>query len=135
MRSVLRTRQVQYSKEHMNSAALRTITKNLIIISDQQNQVSVLRSYFYSWKDRLIVKKKMNKIENNQKYDKSISLPELLTSSKMPEMNEEFWSEYIKEYSFIYNELYDRLAPTDEIRLLVSNHTKQLFNWSINGEL
>jgi len=57
----LRAKQVQFNKEHQNSNALRAITKSLIIISDEQNQNSVLRSYFSSWKERLIFKRKAQK--------------------------------------------------------------------------
>ena len=71
-----------------------------------------------------MIKKKSNKIENSEKYDKSMNLKDLLTSSTMPEMNEEYWAQFLREFGFLYEEVYHKLTVSEEIKLLVTNYTK-----------
>lgn len=50
-------------------------------------------------------------------------------------MNEEYWTEFLREFSFLYEEIYHKLIICDEIKLLVTNYTKELLNWGISTEL
>jgi hypothetical protein len=50
MRSTLKALQAQFNKNKLHSNILRNITKKLLIITD--DQVSVLRIYLHSWKER-----------------------------------------------------------------------------------
>lgn len=50
IRSTLKAAQAQLNKNKCYSSILRNITKKLLIITD--DQVSVLRIYFHSWKER-----------------------------------------------------------------------------------
>ena len=50
IRSTLKALQAQFNKNKMHSNILRNITKKLLIITD--DQVSVLRIYLHSWKER-----------------------------------------------------------------------------------
>jgi hypothetical protein len=50
MRSTLKALQVQFNKNKAHSNVLRSITKKLLTITD--DQVSILRIYTHAWKDR-----------------------------------------------------------------------------------
>lgn len=50
IRSTLKALQAQFNKNKTHSRILRNITKKLLIITD--DQVSVLRIYLHSWKER-----------------------------------------------------------------------------------
>jgi vacuolar protein sorting-associated protein 51 len=50
IRSTLKALQAQFNKNKMHSPILRNITKKLLVITD--DQVSVLRIYLHSWKER-----------------------------------------------------------------------------------
>lgn len=50
IRSTLKAAQAQFNKNKCHSSILRNITKKLLVITD--DQVSVLRIYFHSWKER-----------------------------------------------------------------------------------
>jgi hypothetical protein len=103
IRSTLKAAQAQFNKNKCYSSILRSITKKLLIITD--DQVSVLRIYFHSWKERFgeacfRSEKKANLglsvSENGKKVLSEVS------NSEIPEINEELWREFEAEFKFIY---------------------------------
>ena len=71
----------------------------------------------------------------NEKYDKTITFIDLLNSSKITEVSQEFWADFLAQFEFLYDELYNKLALTDQIVLLVNNYCKDVFNWAISNQL
>lgn len=134
IRSILKALQVQF-KGKIHCSVLRNITKKLLVIAD--DQVSILRIYFHSWKERLgetcfkgprKITPDLSASENN-KY-----IMNEVVNAEIPEINEELWKEFVEEFRFIYKEIYPRLSISpEEIQLHISNHMKDIFLWGLNN--
>ena len=86
IRSTLKALQAQFNKNKMHSNVLRNITKKLLVITD--DQVSVLRIYLHSWKERFgescfKSEKRSYQLESTRRIADS--------QHDIPEINEELW--------------------------------------------
>jgi hypothetical protein len=109
----LKALQVQFNKNKLHSSILRSITKKLLIITD--DQVSILRIYFHSWKERFgetcfKSEKKNNVGLTNKENGKRCMIELVNTNSDIPEINEDLWHEFSSEFAFIYEEIYPKLT-------------------------
>jgi hypothetical protein len=91
IRSILKALQVQF-KGKIHCSVLRNITKKLLVIAD--DQVSILRIYFHSWKERL----GETCFKGPRKITPDLSAPENnkyimneVLNAEIPEINEELW--------------------------------------------
>jgi vacuolar protein sorting-associated protein 51 len=112
IRSTLKAAQAQFNKNKSHSAVLRSITRKLLIITD--DQVSVLRIYFHSWKERFgeACFKSERRPHTLPTADNGKRVLEPAT--EIPEINEELWKEFDAEFKFIYEEAYPKLRLTAE---------------------
>ena len=88
--------QVQFKgKIHCN--VLRNITRKLLVIAD--DQVSILRIYFHSWKERLgeTCFKGPRKITSDlSQPDNNKYIMNEVLNAEIPEINEDLWKEFVE---------------------------------------
>ena len=92
IRSTLKAAQAQFNKNKSHSSILRSITRKLLIITD--DQVSVLRIYFHSWKERF-----GEACFRSERRPHTLNVTEggrrvLETNVEIPEINEDLWREF-----------------------------------------
>jgi hypothetical protein len=102
----------------------------LLIITD--DQVSVLRIYFHSWKERF-----GEACFRSERRPHTLNVTEsgrrvLETNVEIPEINEDLWKEFEAEFKFIYEEAYPKLKLTaEEAQIYITAHAKEIFGWAL----
>ena len=116
LKSILKTKLLKFKEEVRKDArilkAIQYITKSLIILSDDQGQMSALRIYFSLWKDQANFNKKSVKNNENKRHGKDLSLNDLVGQTFTVEINEQFWEYLSQEFRFVYGELYENLVKS-----------------------